>query len=150
KLKQDSLLTWINSELDGYRGETEIPEYRELMGQVKGWNPLRGWVPVIINHPEMMDTISKRRSSQSISEIENLLDRQDTQSLLHMPFSSTQQRILRELVAFDTEFSLFVSPSALAHIVGSVRNTILNWALQLEDDGILGEGLGFSASEREA
>src|SRR5690606_13652380 len=133
KLKQDSLLSWINCELDGYRSGLEIPEYREIIGQVRGWNPVHGWVPVIINEAELMEMISKMRSGQSISEIQNLLDRQEPGSTLHMPFSPGQQEVLRRAVDFNTEFSLFVSHAALSRIADSVRNTVLNWALQLEE-----------------
>lgn len=150
KLHQSSFQDWIQSELSGYQGDLEIPDYREMVGQVKGWNPHHGWMPVIINEPEIMEMISKRRSGQSISEIENLLERQDSNSTLHMPFSPGHQQVLRETVDFNTEFSLFIGHSSLSRIVDSVRNTILTWALQLEEDGILGESLSFSTSEKEA
>lgn len=150
KLHQTNLQEWIESELNGYQGDLEIPDYREMVGQVKGWNPYHGWMPVIINEPEIMDTISRRHSSQSISEIENLIERQSSNSTLHMPFPSGQQQVLREAVDFDTEFSLFIGQSALSRIVDAVRNTVLMWALKLEEDGVLGEGLSFSNSEKEA
>jgi predicted RNA-binding protein with RPS1 domain len=35
-------------------------------------------------------------------------------------------------------------------ILDAVRNIILNWALNLEDQGILGEGLAFSENEKKA
>jgi hypothetical protein len=43
----------------------------------------------------------------------------------------------------------FVSRASIANVLGAVRNTVLNWALQLEADGVLGEGLAFSDSEVE-
>lgn len=39
--------------------------------------------------------------------------------------------------------------SQLMGILTKVRSIILNWALQLEEDGILGEGLKFSDKEKE-
>ncbi|CRI65947.1 conserved hypothetical protein [Thiocapsa sp. KS1] len=149
KLHQTSFQEWIESELNGYQGDLEIPDYREMVGQVKGWNPYHGWMPVIINEPEIMDMLSRRHSSQSISEIENLIERQESSSTLHMPFPSGQQQVLRQAVNFNTEFSLFIGRSALSRVADAVRNTVLTWALKLEDDGILGEGLSFSNSEKE-
>jgi hypothetical protein len=42
-----------------------------------------------------------------------------------------------------------VSRSAVNGIIDAVRNMVLDWCLQLEKDGILGEGLVFSAKEKE-
>lgn len=150
KLKQEKFLSWIESELSGYRAENEIPEYRELVGQVKGWNPYNGWLPVIINNTEIMETLSAQHTGQSISEIESLLFQKGSDAQLHMPFSHSQQEALRRLVNENTEFTLFVPLSRLSRIVDSVRNAVLNWALELEDNGILGDGLSFSESEKEA
>lgn len=150
KLKQQEFLSWIESELSGYQGDIDIPEYRELVGQVKGWNPYNGWIPVVINDVEIMETLSTRYTGQSISEIENILDQGGLDSRLHMPFSPGQQQALRSLVNYNTEFTLFVPLSRLSSIVDSVRNAILNWALELEDNGIIGDRLSFSESEKEA
>ena len=43
---------WINSELNGYTDYDKIPDYREIRGQVKAWNPYHGWIPVIIQERE--------------------------------------------------------------------------------------------------
>jgi hypothetical protein len=42
-----------------------------------------------------------------------------------------------------------LSRSAVSGIIDAVRNMVLDWCLQLEKDGILGEGLVFSAKEKE-
>src|SRR5688500_16815305 len=43
--------------------------------------------------------------------------------------------------------TLLVSSSELHGIVAAVRDTILQWSLRLERDGILGEGMTFSREE---
>lgn len=149
KLHQSSFQEWIESELNGYQGDFEIPYYREMVGQVKGWDPNLDWVPVIINEPTFMEKISKHHSSRPISEIENLLEQQDSNFTLHAPFSPSQQQVLRKAVNINTEFSLFIDQSAFSRIVDTVRNTVLTWALKLEEDGVLGEGLSFSNAEKE-
>lgn len=150
KLRQKDFQEWIESELNGYEGDLQIPDYREIVGQVKGWNRYHGWQQVIFNKPEIMDIISRHRSGQSIAEIEDLIERHDSSSTLHRPFPPGQQQVLRDAVNFYTEFSLFIDRSALSRVVDSVRNAVLSWALTLEEDGILGEGLSFSNSEKEA
>ena len=43
-----------------------------------------------------------------------------------------------------------LSRSAVVGIIDAVRNMVLDWCLQLEEDGILGEGLVFTAKEKAA
>jgi alkylation response protein AidB-like acyl-CoA dehydrogenase len=42
-----------------------------------------------------------------------------------------------------------VDRAALAGILDSVRTRVLDWALQLEQDGILGEGMSFTNSDKQ-
>lgn len=51
---------------------------------------------------------------------------------------------------FETEISLFVSQTTLVRIIESVRTILLNWALKLEEQGVLGEGLSFTPEEKRA
>lgn len=146
KLKQDEFKDWIESELSGYEGK--VPDYRMVQGTPRAWNPYRGWVPVIFEDSETAEAISKRASGQSIGELEDLLGR-DSSGSLHMPFPHHLQRQLSKGFGYDTEVSLFVERASLVGILEAVRNIVLNWALKLEEEGILGEGLSFSASEKE-
>lgn len=38
-----------------------------------------------------------------------------------------------------------VSHTAVVKIVDAVRTVVLNWALKLEEDGVVGEGMSFTA-----
>jgi hypothetical protein len=49
-----------------------------------------------------------------------------------------------------TDLYLQIDKPALSAILHSARNRVLRWALQLEKDGILGEGLTFTPSEQKA
>ena len=44
---------------------------------------------------------------------------------------------------------LFVSYTEVIKILNVVRNTVLNWSLQLEKEGIMGEGMSFSKKEKQ-
>ena len=48
-----------------------------------------------------------------------------------------------------TSTTKHLSRAAISGIVDAVRNLVLDWCLQLERDGILGEGLTFNAKEKE-
>jgi len=105
---------------------------------------------LIVNDVNFEKKISKRYCGDSISEIENLLGKRDRGLTFSMPLQPELQQLLREAVNFDTEFSLFVQENSLSRIVDAVRNTVLNWTIKLKEDGILGEGLTFSSSEKAA
>jgi len=150
KLSLDEFRIWIENELNGYREGTEIPKYREVFGQVRGWSPYHGWQPIIFQDPEMGAKISRRKNIQSIAELESLIAKRGDQSSLHMPYSQEMQRMLSKACGFETEVSLFTSHTEIIRILDSVRNIILNWTLKLEEDGIFGEGLTFTAKERSA
>ena len=148
KLKLAEFQEWLEKELSGYDGP--VPEYRKARGEIKGWNPYRGWIPLIFEDPKEGEAISKRANGQSIAEIEDLIGRADGSSTFHMPYPAAVQRELSKGFGFETQVSLFVPRSALIKTVEAVRNIVLNWALKLEEEGVLGEGLAFSPTEQAA
>jgi len=148
KLSLTEFAQVIDAELKGYRGEDDIPSYRELSGEVRGLNPVRGWVPVMFENRDLADSLSKRSCYQSIAELEHLLDNQPEGSELHIPFPQDVQLKLSRGFGFPTQVSLFVQRTEIIGIIDTVRNIVLNWALKLEEDGVLGEGLSFSPEEK--
>jgi len=150
KLGLTEFHAWIDKELKGYSREDDVPEYRDVSGQIRAWNPYRGWIPVIINDVSLAELLSRRKCAQSIAELEHLVRDGKDDGVLHMPFPEETRRRLSHAMGFDTEVSLFTQRAALVGIVDAVRTVILNWALKLEEDGILGEGLSFTLKEREA
>jgi hypothetical protein len=152
RLSLHEFQTWIENELEGYRGKTknEIPDYRNLSGQVCGFNLYRGWVPIIFNDKDQEAIFSKRKSRQSVAELENLVEHKETGERLTMPFPPEAHLHLCQAIGFQTQVNLFVDESEIVRIIETVRNVILNWALKLEEEGILGENLSFSKKEKEA
>ena len=148
KLALSDFQAWITKELSGYATGQEIPEYRRLSGQARAWNPYRGWIPVVFSSPKQEEWLTQRNATQSAVELETLLGNRREEGLLHMPFSAQTQKYIFEDAPFESEATLFVQYSSLAKILDSVRTVILNWALKLEEDGILGEGLAFSAEDK--
>lgn len=132
--------------MNGY--SSKVPEYRMTKGQIRGWNPYNGWIPLIFEDPKDAETLSRRACGQSIAEIEDLLEREGKSSTLHMPYPQSIQRKLSKGFGYETEVSLFVDRTGLVRVVDSVRTIILNWALKLEEEGVIGEGLSFSDNEK--
>lgn len=54
KLKLTDFDQWIQYELDGYPDQQEsCPEYRNIRGSLKAFNPRLGWIPALINDNEL-------------------------------------------------------------------------------------------------
>jgi hypothetical protein len=138
---------WVESELSGYRGKA-TPDYREVSGDVRGWNPYNGWIPLVFEDPKEGEQVARRKTSQSIAELEHLVQGTEGHSL-QMPYPQAVQRELSKGFGYETQVSLFTTKTSLIRIIDAVRTIILNWALKLEEDGILGEGLSFTTEERD-
>ena len=149
KLGLGEFEAWISSELDGYGPQSELPEYRSLRGHVRALNPVRGWIPVAFYTSQQEASVSLFPCRQAIDEIHNLLSDNDGAPLV-VPLPPELQRTINGRSGPQFEIALHLTRASLANVLSSVRNTILNWALQLEEDGIIGDGLSFSVREKEA
>ncbi len=150
KLGLTEIQGWLEHELNGYAASEHCPQYREVTGRVMGWNPYRGWIPVGFNDAEDQKRLSSRKCGQSIAELESLVADSGRDSGYHMPFPVDQTLRLSSGLELRTQLSLFTQRPALVGIIDSVRNTVLDWALKLEEGGVLGEGLTFSPTEKAA
>ena len=150
KLNLRELHSWIENELNGYGQTDDVPAYREVYGQVRGWNPYHGWIPVIFKDPTRGELLSRRKCGQSVAELEHLVWEEKDASSLHMPLPHELQRHFSEEFGFETEVTLIVPRVAVIGIIDAVRTIILNWALKLEEDGITGEALSFTPQEKDA
>jgi hypothetical protein len=147
KLEIDDFRLWIEKELNGYTpGGDEIPQYREVEGIIKAWNPYNGWIPVIVQDEKMAKHLRRRKVKQSIRELESLVENQKDSSLM-IHYSPEIENMLMEDDPFQP--ALHIGANSIHGIIDCVRNTVLEWSLKLEKEGILGEGLSFSVKEKE-
>jgi hypothetical protein len=139
---------WIEKELNGYKIGDSAPAHRLLTGQIRVWNPYHGWQPVIFEDRQEEFYLSKCFLGQPVGELEDLLKKGEDS--LQVPFQGDKERALMEGLDGPLEMSTrHVNRSAVSGIIDAVRNMVLDWCLQLEKDGIIGEGLAFSAKEKE-
>jgi hypothetical protein len=148
KLKIPEFEEWVSDELNGYGEQKRIPQYRVIPGQVKAWHPYHGWQPVAFVDADKEKALSSRPNGQAIAEIEHMVRDKSPDGILHMPFSGEIQDQLRKAIQSDTKITLVTDLTCLTKILNSVRNIILNWAMKLEEDGILGEGYSFTPEEK--
>jgi len=152
KLDIPEFREWCEGELSGSFGK-QVPEYRRVRGEIKAWNPvLRQYIPVMMGgNPSLYESLSTKVTTQSIGEIEELHDKTDGGGVLQMPFSpEVMDKFFRNTEEYHLGIipTVLIGPTHLLKILEAVRNTVLNWSLRLERDGILGRGLTFSPDEK--
>lgn len=148
KLKLVEFEEWINNELNGYKNIDKLPDYRKVKGEVKAWNPYHGWIPVILQNDEIDKAISEHLVPDSIPSLMNVYDNSnDNTAVLQLGASINQ--ILSETCGFETKYALMIGVNQLYNIMEKTRNIVLEWAITLEENGILGEELQFTQQEKE-
>lgn len=148
KLGIREIETWINQELAGYPADEDaVPKYREVSGVVKVFNPYHGWQPLNFGNAELGEDLSKRKISQAIGELVAIAEN-DKSGNLQVPFSQHTKNALMKMMDIPLEPTLLVSDAQIHGILEAVRNEVLNWALDLETKGIVGDGMSFSKEEK--
>lgn len=139
---------WAQNELNGYENAAEVPKYRVLQSWLKAWNPAMGWTPVYIDDAQILEQLKEVRLNIPIGEIAKLSKTEGTIQY-EIPLNIVQ-------MLFPESFALGIVPykivgqNTLHGVVEIVRNQILEWSLELEAKGVLGEGMTFSPGEKEA
>ena len=146
KLKLSEFEEWVNHEINGYQNHSECPDYREVRGELKSWNPYHGWMPVLIDAPELYNFISYRKVPNSIASIVHLLKSGNSPS---MPIPSGVLAKIANITDVEANYAIFFSKNSFEAIIESVRTKILDWSMVLEENGITGDGLSFSDREKE-
>ena len=148
KLKLDEFEEWVNSELNGYKDGNKIPEYRKVKGEVKGWNPYHGWIPMIMKDTETENMISEQLVSDSIPNLKNVYDSANGSNAT-LQFNAGMNNLLSKLSDFNTKYALMISANQIYNIMERVRTIVLDWSITLEENDILGEGLQFTKREKD-
>jgi chorismate mutase len=147
KLGLTPVIGWVENELNSYDIK-DIPKYRKLRGQPKALNPYHGWIPIIMRTDKENDILAKVDVRQSIASLEDLVSK-STGGFVHFPYPASVIRQLNEHM--DVEFgsmSNHLSTTQIHGIIDAVRNAALDWALELEKAGIIGEGFSFDSAEK--
>lgn len=150
KLQLAAFRNWTLSELNGYKGEStnSLPDYRITSGELKAFNPVRGWIPLEVPH-QIHEKLTQIRITESVNSLEQLIANAQG-GILRFDFSARQAEHLMSMQEDYLRFrpTRFIGVNRLTAILGAVRTTILEWSLKLEADGILGENLSFSIKEK--
>lgn len=149
KLKLIEFGEWLQYELNGYQDYQgdEWPPYRTVSGELMGWNPYRGWIPVVINDVKFYDYICNRKVYNAISDFEEMINNET--GSINMEFNPQTNNMVSKATGFNTTYTLFISRTNIQSVCNAVRNNVLDWALKLEEEGIEGKGMRFNNDEKE-
>ena len=148
RLAVPELVDWISSELNGYYSG-EVPDYRRVQGQLMAENPINGPIPFFAP-PDMAELLSDFEVRQSVPELMQLA--QSTTGIYsHFPanIEHTLMQMMREANGVTMRPALRFSTVQVQGVIEKVRSRVLEWALDLEAKGVLGEGMTFTQQEKQ-
>jgi hypothetical protein len=164
KLGRQDILDWIKGELEGYAVDANLPDYRRiyfgLAYKTNGVIPA-GWGRVqhgVFDLPSLGLLDDKRRPiREPISVVLNWIKGLDSGTHLYLPINegSGLSHSIREIYGFDPTIAQQVSflerlnESQIEAIPERIKDTVLDWALALERAGVTGDGMSFSATEKQ-
>jgi hypothetical protein len=150
KLQLNEVSEWVDHELNGYPEDDEkIPLYREIRGEVRGLNPLLGWRPVH-GDERILAIAGTMKTRQSASELETLItDLKDGSSLSFGVPEAFRKNVDTTAGVPPTDVRVFVQKGQIVAVLDAIRTRVLDWALDLEKQGIMGEKMSFSNEEKE-
>jgi hypothetical protein len=148
KLDLKDALLWIDRELGGYMDVTnkDLPPYRHLRGEPKGWNQYHGWQPIHFpGQPELARSWSQAPIGQPLAGIEEAVRNRGKGPCI-FPYPAEMKNEIVE--ALQTDVHLQLNYEDVCNIIDQVRNLVLNWSLELDKAGIVGEDMTFTAEEK--
>lgn len=151
KLGLADTAAWIEHELGGYPPDEDVPAYRRVTTQLMTHNPFHGSAAVVFDGE--FEMAAKHFGSapvrQPVGEVADLV--RDPKGTLELALSADEMGALLKLHRNFRSLRTYraVSRSGMVGILDAVRNKVLDWALDLEQRGVLGEGMTFTQQERE-
>lgn len=151
KLGLEDISEWLNFEINGYPSYDLIPKYRILRNlPLRAFNPYVGWIPYQLSDTsdtdkELYDLLTSVHINNPISM---LVEFAKNDSTLHSDLPANITHFLQEAADIDFRIAWCISPAQLINIFSNIKTKILDWALQLEKNNILGDGLLFSFEEK--
>ena len=144
KLNLTDFDTWVQCEMDGYKGKAPVPEYRVVYGECKALNPFKGWIPIIFSQDEIEKILSKQALPNSMAEL-ILLTNGGEDIIIQFP-----NNIQKMIMVDDFICALHVTNASVKAIIEYVKNCLLEWTIKLEKANILGNNSIFESKEIEA
>lgn len=150
KLEVREFETFFDNEMNGYTdAELDLPKYRYVPVEYKCQTSLNSWIPVIIKNGLGYDSLLIRPIASSIIELESIYKTENALLELPIPFEIQEKLNKDGRNPQFCQISGFFQKSQLAKVFQGVRKIILDWTIELEKKGILGENYMFSSEDKE-
>jgi hypothetical protein len=154
KLQIEPFANWLSSEISGYQDSPNesIPKYRLISVRPRYKNPYNGWQKVVFEDPDEKKYYEVGILNQPISELELAIGGSGEKLYYYPePLSTCLSRKLSRDLGVNALFEVagIFSSSNLQVPITAVRKMLMDWTLNLEKNGILGEGMTFSRAEVE-
>lgn len=149
KLGMQDVAEFCKLEMNGYKevDRSRVPNFRQVIVNTEAYDAcFCRWVPV--SFPANSE-FSKRYVVESIAEIEKI--DQSKCDTLEYRLTADAQKIVYKVTNMDEQMNVhqILSASQITSIPQKVRNSLLEWSLKLEQEGVLGENLEFTSEERQ-
>ncbi len=148
KLKLDVAVEWIERELNGYTKAEDVPDYRIIRGSIYSHSRFHGHI-ALGGDPASVMKLSTQHICESIASLESLVGDQSDGTLMIKLDERITHRINQANGGPHDPIYIHFTPSVFVSIIDRVRNMVLDWAVELERQGITGEGISFSVTEKE-
>lgn len=151
KLDQLDAVTWIDAELDGYFcGFDELPDYRKTYGILKAKYPYHGLRPIFLQHEETNEILTRAPLTGGVGALQKVANSNaDSLNAVYYDMAQAHRDAILKLFNVQVEPILLLSQTQFEGVLSRVISMVLNWALDLEKAGILGEGLSFDTAEKQ-
>ena len=143
---------WIQNELNGYKSEDEnFPDYRQIKGTLKAKNPYRGWIPAIITDKNNQAILNEVPVFESISALIDIEKKAKDGKFYYSYPPELSMKVCRYAnTPTYMEIALLISTINITSLIETVKNCLLEWTIELEGKGILGENMTFNEKEAES
>ena len=144
--------TWIQNELNGYKtADDNFPDYRQMKGTLKAKNPCRGWIPAVITDKNSHQLFNEVPIFESVSALLDI-EKKSSDGFFYYSYPPDLSMKLCQYASTPTymEIALFISTVNITSLIEKVKNCLLEWTIELEEKGILGENMTFNEKEAES
>ncbi len=138
---------WLTQELNGYEKIEDVPEYRVIKGQLRVYSSRFGLRDMPVTSAVAAEEMGLCPLLQPIGEVEDWL--KEESRIVTLSFPPEQEDIIKRQLPDHMKPVRCYTLSVVRGVVDAVRNKVLAWALDLEANGVLGEGMSFTHQEQQ-
>jgi len=151
KLGLTDITGWLENEINGYDEWNSVPDYRVITSApIKAFNPYHGWIHFDISNIEDMEIYHTLTTAHIMEGVAGLREYSQSKGPLYMTLPQPIASFLNKVSNVEgLQLAWLVNPTVMTRITSTVKSKILDWSLDLEAKGIMGEGLRFTQKEKE-